>query len=277
MSQDSKTYAYKLRLSDYLREPVIREAIEALDLPSGSRGLDAGCGIGSNTMLLSEVIGSEGRVTGVDTSSVFLNYATEFVRSMGLTEQIQFQKGDVTELPFENNTFDWVWSCDCVGYPAMGEQSLIKELARITKPGGKIAILGWTSQQLLPGYPQLEARLNAPCSAIAALIKGRNPQQQFVRGLEWFDEAGVHDATARTFVGNVQAPLNDGTKRALVSLFEMLWDCAKPDVAPKDWAEYERLCRKESPDFILSNAYYHAFFTYTMIEGEIGGKVGNSG
>jgi len=39
---DMDTYAHKLYLSDFLREPAIRSAIQALQLPSGSRGLDAG-------------------------------------------------------------------------------------------------------------------------------------------------------------------------------------------------------------------------------------------
>ncbi len=40
------TYAHKLYLSDFLREPVIRDAIQALRLPSGSRGLDTWGDIG---------------------------------------------------------------------------------------------------------------------------------------------------------------------------------------------------------------------------------------
>lgn len=43
---DTDAYARMLYLSDFLREPVIRSAIQALQLPSSSRGLDAGCGIG---------------------------------------------------------------------------------------------------------------------------------------------------------------------------------------------------------------------------------------
>ena len=49
---DKDTYAHKLYLSDFLREPVIRSAIQTLEIPAGSRGLDAGCGIGSHTALL---------------------------------------------------------------------------------------------------------------------------------------------------------------------------------------------------------------------------------
>jgi demethylmenaquinone methyltransferase/2-methoxy-6-polyprenyl-1,4-benzoquinol methylase len=43
---DMDSIAQSLSLSDSLREPVIRSAIQALQLPLRSRGLDAGCGIG---------------------------------------------------------------------------------------------------------------------------------------------------------------------------------------------------------------------------------------
>ena len=91
------TIAHKLYLSDFLREPVIRSAIQALQLPSGSRGLDAGCGIGSNTWLLAEAVGPGGHVTGVDLSSEFLVRAREITEKSSLSEQVSFQKGDVSK------------------------------------------------------------------------------------------------------------------------------------------------------------------------------------
>jgi len=64
-----ETYRDKLVLAQPLRDPAIRQAIRALELPEGSRGLDAGCGIGSHTLLLAEVVGPGGHVTGLDLSA----------------------------------------------------------------------------------------------------------------------------------------------------------------------------------------------------------------
>jgi demethylmenaquinone methyltransferase/2-methoxy-6-polyprenyl-1,4-benzoquinol methylase len=69
---ETDLYAQKLALSDLLREQVIRSAIRALELPLGSLGLDAGCGIGSHTLLLAEAVGPGGRVIGLDLSSGLL-------------------------------------------------------------------------------------------------------------------------------------------------------------------------------------------------------------
>ena len=81
---DVDTYAHRLALSDSLREPVIRAAIQALQLPAGSQGLDAGCGIGSHTLLLAEAVAPTGHVTGLDLSPAFLARARETVYKPGL-------------------------------------------------------------------------------------------------------------------------------------------------------------------------------------------------
>lgn len=263
------TYEHKLHLSDFLRKPVIRSAIEALQLPAGSRGLDAGCGIGSHTSLLAQAVGPSGHVTGLDLSPGFLARAREHAEKSGVSEQVSFRQGNVNKLPFDADTFDWIWSVDCVGYPAGDALAVLKELARVAKPGGTVAILCWSSQQLLPGYPLLEARLDAPAAAIAPFMSGRRPEAHFMRALGWFDSAGFEEPTARTFVGDVQAPLSDEVRSALVSLFQMLWDGAKPDVTDEDWAKYQRLSQPESPDFILDLPDYYGFFTYSMFQGKV--------
>jgi len=87
---DMDAYAHKLYLSDFLRAPIIRSAIPALQLPSGSRGLDAGCGIGSHTLLLAEAVGPGGHVTGLDLSPEFLVQAREIANKSHLSEQVSF-------------------------------------------------------------------------------------------------------------------------------------------------------------------------------------------
>jgi demethylmenaquinone methyltransferase/2-methoxy-6-polyprenyl-1,4-benzoquinol methylase len=132
--------------------------VRALQLPEGSRGLDAGCGIGLQCRLLAREVGPKGHVTGLDISAEMLEYGREMVKAAGLSERISFKEGDVHKLPFEDNAFDWAWSTDCVGYGPWEPLPLLKELARVVKPGGIVAIAAWSSEDLLPGYPRLEAR-----------------------------------------------------------------------------------------------------------------------
>ena len=70
-----------------------------------------------------------------------------------------------------------------MGYPAGELVPLLKELARVVRPGDSVAILAWSSQQLLPGYPLLEARLNATCSGLTRFLKRKRPESHFLRAL----------------------------------------------------------------------------------------------
>jgi len=268
-ASDTNTYIQRLAVSNPLIEPILPPAIQALQLPLGSRGLDAGCGIGLQTLSLAEAVGPTGHVTGLDLSSEFLLHGEEIVKKAGFSDRISFQEGDVSKLPFGNDTFDWAWSANCIGYAPLEPLPLVKELARVVKPGGIVAILAWSSEKLLPGYPLLEARLNATSSGIAPFVKGKRPELHFLRALGWFRDAGLEEPTARTFAGDAYAPLSDDVRNALIALFQMRWPGVESDLTQEDRVEYERLCLPESPDFILNHPDYYAFFTYTMFYGKV--------
>jgi demethylmenaquinone methyltransferase / 2-methoxy-6-polyprenyl-1,4-benzoquinol methylase len=271
---DTEHYIQRLLESNPLREPLLRQIIQALQLPSGSHGLDAGCGIGLQALLLLEAIGSNGHITGLDILPGLLDYGKDMVTKAGLSNRITFREGDVSRLPFDDDSFDWAWSADCVGYPAGELAPTLKELIRVVKPSGSIFLLGWSSQQLLLGYPLLEARLNATCSGYIPFLKDKNPEMNFMRALHCLHEARLEDVKARTFVGDIQAPLNGCQQTALTSLFEMLWGEPQPEVSLADWNEYQRLCRPTSADLILNIPDYYAFFTYTLFQGRVVKKNG---
>lgn len=264
------SYAEKLDQSFFLREPAIRSAIRALEFPPRSRGLDVGCGIGNITALLAESVDPEGHVTGVDISPKMIAHATAAAEKTELTGQLSFRQGDMRELPFDDDTFDWAWSMDCVGYAPLEPLPLIEELARVTKPGGRIAILAWSSQQLLPGYPDLEAKLNATSVGIAPFSFGKDPEKHFMRALGWFQQLGLELPAAQTFVGTVHAPLGDGLREAMLALIGMRWPGVEAELSPEDWTAFQRLFQPASPDFILDLPDYCAFYTYSMFQGTVG-------
>ena len=145
------------RVFHALRQTAFRSAIQQLQLPPGSQGLDAGCGPGFQTMMLAEAVGPGGHVTGIDLSSEALAHAEAMTRSAGLSNQTSFRKADLRALPVDDDSLAWAWSADCIGYAPMDPLPLLKELSRVVKPGGVVAILAWSHETLLPGYPKLEA------------------------------------------------------------------------------------------------------------------------
>jgi ubiquinone/menaquinone biosynthesis C-methylase UbiE len=263
----SDEYISSLLETAPLREAIIKDAVKYLDLPEGSTGLDAGCGIGLHLPMLAEAVGKDGHVIGLDMSSKFLEFAQKYVNESNVAAQISFQKGNVNDLPFDDHTFDWVWSVDCIGYARMDLLSVLKELVRVVRPGKLIAVLAYSSQQLLPGYPELEAKLNATPSGIAPFIKGSSPEEHFSRSLYWFEKAGLSNLCAKTFVGEFSAPLSATVNKALLSLITMRWNEA--ELSSEDMKLFRRLYTPDSPDFILNLPDYYGFITYTMFCGRV--------
>ena len=138
----------------------------------------------------------------------------------------------------------------------------------MVKPGGTIAIAAWSSEKLLPGYPQLEARLGATTAGIAPFMQGKSPDLHFMRALGWFRELGLKEPEARVFADSVCAPLSNEIRNFLVALFNMRWPDVSAELSSEDLAEFQRLCLPDSPDFILDLSDYYAFFTYTMFWSE---------
>jgi ubiquinone/menaquinone biosynthesis C-methylase UbiE len=261
-----------------LTDPAIRSAVNALGLPPGSKGLDAGCGIGDYTLWLAEAVYPNGHVTGIDISQENLSCAKAMATASKtkIAERVMYQHGDLNDLPFEDDSFDWAWCADVLwpvpdqpGLPAKNPLSILKELVRVVKPGGIIALLFWSSQRLLPGYPLLESRLSATYAANFPYHDTTRPDLHILRALGWLHQAGLEKTVVRTFAADVQAPLDDSMREALTASFQMLWGKAKPELSEKDWAELQRLCQPESADFILNLPDYYAFVTHSLFSGRV--------
>jgi demethylmenaquinone methyltransferase/2-methoxy-6-polyprenyl-1,4-benzoquinol methylase len=165
-----------LRIADPLVAPLRKVVIATLELPKASHGLDAGCGVGLQIPSLAEAVGPEGHVTGLDVLPEFLAKAEALAEELGLKERVSLRQGDINDLPFEDSTFDWLWSSDCAGGDPAGQPfAQLRELARVVRPGGTVALLLSTFQALLPGHPLLEARLNATAAGIAPFTIGLPP------------------------------------------------------------------------------------------------------
>ena len=258
----------KMKQVHLLMEPVLVSVIQSLHLPLGSQGLDAGCGIGQVSLMLADAIGPTGHVVGVDQSQEYIRYAGDVVQKKGYSEQITLEPGDVINLPFEDHSFDWAWSSDCIGYsPDIDPYRAVGELARVVRPGGSVMLLAWSSERLLPGYPFLENRLNATRSGMAPFTREYQADHHFSFALSWMRQAGLRQLSGETFAGSIQAPLNTQMHKAMAALFEMRWREVKPELLSDEYALYKRLCLSDSPEFIADQPDYYGFFTLTLFTG----------
>ena len=100
-------------------------------------------------------------------------------------------------------------------------------------------------------------------------LQEAKPEMHFQRALDWFGDDGLTDCKANTFTADVHAPFCEDIREALTATFPMLWGKVETGVTKQDWDDYKRLCKPESPDFILNQPGYYAFLTYSMFHGMV--------
>jgi ubiquinone/menaquinone biosynthesis C-methylase UbiE len=106
--------------------------------PTGSRVLEAGCGVGAQTLTLAR--NSPGaRITSVDLSAESLAQAERVVHAAGLTN-VDFQQGDIFALPYEAGSFDHVFVCFVLEHLAR-PQAALAALRRLLRPCGTITVI----------------------------------------------------------------------------------------------------------------------------------------
>ena len=129
-----------------------RDTMKRMDVKPGSKALDLCCGTADWTIALAEAVGSSGEVVGLDFSKNMLKVGIEKVDNLGL-KQVKLIHGNAMELPFPDNSFDYV----TIGFGLRNVPDylqVLKEMLRVLKPGG-VAVCLETSQPTLIGYKQL--------------------------------------------------------------------------------------------------------------------------
>ncbi|MCF8475039.1 MAG: methyltransferase domain-containing protein [Emcibacter sp.] len=99
--------------------------------------LDVGCGIGGSTRRLSHEIGC--RVTGIDLSDEYIDTAERLTTLLNMQERVKFHATSALSLPFEDNSFDGVWSLQ-MNMNVEDKLAWLKETYRVLKPGSRVIL-----------------------------------------------------------------------------------------------------------------------------------------
>ena len=106
--------------------------------PAGSRVLEAGCGVGAQTVTLAEN-SPKALITSVDISEASVREARQKVAAAGLTT-VHFQQADIFNLPYGLDTFDHIFVCFVLEHLSRPIEAL-QTLKNHLKPGGTITVI----------------------------------------------------------------------------------------------------------------------------------------
>ncbi len=106
--------------------------------PPKSRILEAGCGVGAQTVFLAGN-NPDARITSIDISENSLAKAKETVCKRGITNVV-FQKADIFDMPFEAESFDHIFLCFVLEH-LENPQAALKNLTKYLRKGGTLTVI----------------------------------------------------------------------------------------------------------------------------------------
>lgn len=148
------------------------------NLREGETVLDLGSGGGFDLFLAGPKVGKTGRAIGVDMTAEMISKAranaAQYTERTGL-DNVEFRLGEIEHLPVEDNSVDVVMS-NCVINLSLNKQQVWNEIARVLKPGGRVAISDMALFKPLPESVKGIVESWAGCIAGAALVEDLRDQ-----------------------------------------------------------------------------------------------------
>jgi len=180
-----------------------RKTVQALALGAGHRVLDLATGTADLAIQVARTEASVS-VVGLDPSSKMLQVGREKVARSALEARIEFVQGDAQALPFEAQSFDSL--CMAFGIRNVPDRAqALREMARVTRPGGRIAILELSEPRsgLLGALARFHIHSVVPY--VGALLSGVKEYQYLQRSIAAFPPAQEFASLMRASNLNVLA------------------------------------------------------------------------
>lgn len=215
-------------MMDFLK-PVADEMIKAINPKDTDFVLDIAGGTGEPGFTIASML-KNGRIVITDLSDKMLDIAKESAKERGINN-IETRVCDVSELPFADNTFDAI-SCR-FGFMFFPDMLLAaKEMARVLKPGGKIAVAVWNGPEknfwvtAIGGTINRNMQLSAPPPEAPGMF--RCAKEGLLQGL--FQQAGLKNTSKKEVLGKLKTRTSD-------AYWNMMTEVAAPFVAALSQAD----------------------------------------
>jgi arsenite methyltransferase len=144
-------------------------------LKPGETVVDLGCGGGLDVFLAASKVGPTGKAIGIDMTDEMLALANANAVKAGLTN-VEFHKATIDKMPLSHASVDCVIS-NCVINLAPDKPAVFREIARVLKPGGRLAVSDIALKRALP------AEIGNDLMAYVGCIAGAIPIAHYKAGL----------------------------------------------------------------------------------------------
>lgn len=173
---------------------------DAAHIQAGQRVLDVACGTGVLARTAAERVGASGSVVGLDVNEGMLAVA---VRK---TPDIEWRHGRAEALPFDDERFDAVVSQFGLMF-FEDRSSALREMMRVLRPGGQLAVAVWDSLDNIHGYAGLVALLERLFGEQTAnALRAPFALGNTVELGDLFDDAGIPQVEITTLDGTARFP-----------------------------------------------------------------------
>ena len=146
-------------------------------LRAGEVVVDLGCGGGLDVFLAAQKVGPTGRAIGIDMTPSMIDRATRAAADLKAPKNVEFHLASIDALPLVSNSVDVVIS-NCVINLATDKPAVFREIARVLKPGGRLAVSDIALKKPLPD------ELARDVSAYVGCIAGAIPIADYVSQLQ---------------------------------------------------------------------------------------------
>jgi len=184
-----------LDVTAYLLQGFKRRTYEIMRISPGHRLLDVGCGPGTDTIPLGNLVGAGGETIGVDNDGAKLAKAEKRASAAGVSAWVRHHMTDVTRgLPFPDDKFD---SCrsERLFQHLLHPEDVLKEMVRVTRPGGWIVLLDTDHGTKSIDSPEVDIeRQLMRVTAERCLVNGYSGRQLY----RLFKQAGLDQVAVET-------------------------------------------------------------------------------
>lgn len=251
MNSQLPSYSDRLEALHRAFQSELTAIVDSIPLRTSDRVLDAGCGDGFFTQLLYRRMNNGGQLIAFDRSAEYLHLAQQQVQPDERDPAVQFQLGDVQQLPFPAASFDLIW-CAHSMQSFHDPKEALREFRRVLRPGGTIAILETDNihGMILPWPEGLElAVLTAEEKALQELTS--RDGLYFLRFAErYLSESGFTKFRRITHAIDRQTPFEDAFREYITIYLADLYHRVEPYLADDQRTAAAHLLLPSSPQFI---------------------------